>query len=265
MRPLASTRPRTASRAARFTSAVLAFVWTLGGGLNVAHADMRGMPGMPGMRHTQNPVEWISATGLPFLCHDGVDQGITVAGAGATGGPLAAGPGLAVLLVQASAPTPEATQSIEMTLPSTGEIGPMPNVNEEDLRKVTDNLLCQCGCGLTVAACELAMTCDVSKEMKYQAAVYIAPKSEGGQGMTPEQALDQFAKDFGERVLAAPTKSGFNLTAWILPFVGMGVGVVLVGWALITWKSQQVAPEQVESETDVDMLSRIEDEVRKGM
>lgn len=225
MRPHGSTQPRNVRRGLRLVSAGLAFVWALGGGMTVAHADVLDTPYMSG--------------------------------------PRAAGPGLAVLFVEATSPVPEPTQSIEMTVPGNGEVGPMPDVSEESLREVTDNLLCQCGCGLTVASCELAMTCGVSREMKYQAAIYIAPRSAGGQGMTPPQTLDQFARDFGERVLAAPTKSGFNLTAWVLPFVGMAVGMVLVGWALINWKSQQAAPGSPVPETDTDMLSRVEDEVRK--
>lgn len=167
-------------------------------------------------------------------------------------------------VAHADTPTPQATQTIEMTVPGNGEVGPMPNVNEKDLRMVTDNILCQCGCGLVVSACELAMPCGVSKEMKYQAAIYIAPTSEGGQDMTPPEALDQLVKDFGERVLAAPTKKGFNLTAWVLPGVGMGVGMLLVVWALITWKGQQPAEEDISQVTDIGMLSRIENEVKGG-
>lgn len=164
----------------------------------------------------------------------------------------------AAVLSEEATPTP----SISLGPASASQGGLMPQVNNQDLRKVTDNVLCAGGCGLTVAEGELT-PCEVAKRMNYQAAIYIAPSSEGGQGMTPQRALDQFVKDFGERVLAAPPKRGVDLIAWMLPFVSLGVGIVLVGRALINWRSQQSAVEQIAQEVDSDMLFRIEEEVKK--
>lgn len=272
MRQPASTRPPTVRRrGARFVAALLMGVWVIGGGFQVAHADT---PGHDPADHLMNPVAWmqrVSGSGIyqhgdspapaqpeqPFLCH--TDEVSQVGSLG--GGGFAAGPGLVGFLLAQQSPVPGppiATPAIDMNRPGADNLV-FPDVPAEDLRAVTDNIICQCGCGLSVYACELSMPCDVSKEMKYQAATYLA------QGMTPEQTLDQFAKDFGERVLAAPTKSGFNLTAWVLPFVGFGVGAVLVIWALLTWRKQQPVVEQTAAETDAEMLSRIEDDVRKGM
>jgi hypothetical protein len=172
---------------------------------------------------------------------------------------VAAGPSLAAALSSEKAMS---TPSISLSPASTGQGVALPQVNMQDLRKVTDNILCAGGCGLTVAAGELT-PCEVAKRMNYRAAVYIAPSSEGGKGMTPQQALDRFAKDFGQGILAAPPKSGFDLIAWVLPFAGLGLGIALVGRTLINWRSQQPAVEQTVQETDTDMLSRIEDEVKK--
>ncbi len=172
---------------------------------------------------------------------------------------VAAGPSLAAAVSSEKAIS---TPSISLSSASTVQGVPLPQVNKQDLRKVTDNILCAGGCGLSVAAGELT-PCEVAKRMNYQAAVYIAPISEGGQGMTPQQALDRFAKDFGEGVLAAPPKSGFDLIAWALPFASLGLGIALVGRSLINWRSQQPAVKQIGQEADTDMLSRIEDEVKK--
>lgn len=172
---------------------------------------------------------------------------------------LAAGPSPAAAVSSEKA---KSTPSMSLSPASTGQGVWMSQVNEQDLRKVTDNILCAGGCGLTVAAGELT-SCEVAKRMNYRAAVYIAPSSEGGQGMTPQQALDRFAKDFGEGVLAAPPKSGFDLIAWVLPFASLGLGIALVGRTLINWRSRQPTVEQVVQETATDMLSRIEDEVKK--
>jgi len=78
-----------------------------------------------------------------------------------------------------------------------------------------------------------------------------------------QQVPDQFAADFGEGVLAAPTKSGFNLLAWLVPLVGIGGRRATVAAALGNGRREQASIGQVAPDTDPSMLSRIEDEVGK--
>lgn len=140
---------------------------------------------------------------------------------------------------------------------STGAAGVPANVNERDLREVTDNILCEGGCGKTVYLGELTDACPIAMKMKLEAAASLA------QGKTPQQTLDQFAAEFGEGVLASPTRSGFNLLAWLVPLAGLGLGGASIVVALRNWKHAQLAIEQVAPETDAAMLSRIDDEVKK--
>jgi cytochrome c-type biogenesis protein CcmH len=51
------------------------------------------------------------------------------------------------------------------------------------------------------------------------------------QGKTPSEVLDYFAQRYGEWILLAPPKRGFNLLIWVLPFVlvPVGVAVILLG------------------------------------
>ncbi|MCE2462367.1 MAG: cytochrome c-type biogenesis protein CcmH [Dehalococcoidia bacterium] len=46
-------------------------------------------------------------------------------------------------------------------------------------------------------------------------------------GWSREQILQFFVDRYGERVLAAPPKKGFNLVAWVVP-IAVGVGGVLL-------------------------------------
>lgn len=48
------------------------------------------------------------------------------------------------------------------------------------------------------------------------------------QGMSKQQIIDALVADFGEDVLATPPKSGFGLTAWLVP-----IGVALAGLVLV--------------------------------
>lgn len=106
-----------------------------------------------------------------------------------------------------------------------------------ELKKVLEGLLCQCGCNLDAYQCQQTMTCDVSTAMWDQAALMV-----DDEGRSPEQALEVFAADYGEYVLAAPTKRGFNLVAWALPLTALGLGMVVLAVALRRWRPRALAP-----------------------
>jgi cytochrome c-type biogenesis protein CcmH len=62
-------------------------------------------------------------------------------------------------------------------------------------------------------------------------------------GDTKSEIKDQLVAQFGESVLAAPPKSGFNLLAWALPLAGAAAGVALLALALRRWSRGRVAEE----------------------
>jgi cytochrome c-type biogenesis protein CcmH len=49
--------------------------------------------------------------------------------------------------------------------------------------------------------------------------------------------------DFGEEVLAAPPKEGFNLLAWVLPLLGGALAVGALAFALVRWSRTRPEPE----------------------
>ena len=53
-------------------------------------------------------------------------------------------------------------------------------------------------------------------------------------GDTKSEIKDALVAQFGEAVLAAPPKKGFNLLAWVLPFVGLAVAGGVVG--VVAWR-----------------------------
>jgi cytochrome c-type biogenesis protein CcmH len=54
-------------------------------------------------------------------------------------------------------------------------------------------------------------------------------------GDTKTEIKDRLVAEFGEGVLAAPPREGFNLLAWVLPLAGIALGAVLVGLLLWRW------------------------------
>lgn len=102
---------------------------------------------------------------------------------------------------------------------------------------LSDELMCQCGCSYTVNACAGAMQCDVSEQMRK----VISDKVAQGQGR--QQVISYFASQYGEKVLAAPTKQGFNLTAWVTPFAAILAGAGVVYLILQAWVHRRGAEQ----------------------
>jgi cytochrome c-type biogenesis protein CcmH len=88
-------------------------------------------------------------------------------------------------------------------------------------QEVEEALTCQCGCGLTVHACN-HLQCPSGEPMKAEIRRRIAA------GESKETILAAFRAKYGEKVLSAPTMQGFNWLAWIMPFAV----VLLAGAAL---------------------------------
>ena len=99
---------------------------------------------------------------------------------------------------------------------------------------------CQCGCNLDVYTCRTTdFACSVSPAMHADVMGLVAG------GHTAEEILAAFKAVYGEKVLMAPVKSGFNLVGYTMPFVALGAGAVIVSALLKRWKSRSPVPAAV--------------------
>lgn len=90
--------------------------------------------------------------------------------------------------------------------------------------EITHTLTCTCGCNMVVGACEGTMECTAAKHITDQVAQLI------DDGQSKDEIIGSLVKIYGERILAEPTKKGFNLTAWIFPLLVVllgGVGIYI--------------------------------------
>ena len=93
---------------------------------------------------------------------------------------------------------------------------------------ISKQLICQCGCTLVLANCT-HVECHSREAMT----AFIEQEIAGGQ--SESQIVQSFVDQYGEQVLASPPKRGFNLVAWVTPFVAILVGGVVVYIALKKW------------------------------
>ena len=96
--------------------------------------------------------------------------------------------------------------------------------------EVSQSLTCQCGCGLTVANCNMP-TCSFSVPTRIEIDRLI------GNGMGRAQIIAFYRHKYGEKVLSAPTTEGFNILAWTMPFIALVVGGGLIVLAFGRWRS----------------------------
>ena len=67
-------------------------------------------------------------------------------------------------------------------------------------------------------------------------------------GDSPEQVRAYFVEKYGDWILLSPPKSGFTLLVWLVPFVGLGIGLVLVAVTVRRWSRapRAAAPTQLD-------------------
>ncbi len=128
--------------------------------------------------------------------------------------------------------------------------------DRERIKEITSNMICMCGCNQLLGACN-HLNCPTRGPMTDEVAKML------DEGKTQEQILPAFADKYGLRVLAAPPASGFNLSAWIMPFVALAIGFIAVGYVARRWKSR--SPEQAaEAQSEIDTSKyhkRLQDEL----
>lgn len=54
-------------------------------------------------------------------------------------------------------------------------------------------------------------------------------------GKSKAEILQGYVDKYGEKILTIPPKRGFNLMAWVIPFLGIIMGGVLIYFALKKW------------------------------
>lgn len=98
--------------------------------------------------------------------------------------------------------------------------------------EIQNSLACYCGCGMTIQGCLGGMICSESKAVSKEVTALMQ------EGKDKPEVLQAMVVKYGERILAAPTKEGFNLTAWMLPFIALIAGGFIVARVISGWKKQ---------------------------
>jgi cytochrome c-type biogenesis protein CcmH/NrfF len=92
-------------------------------------------------------------------------------------------------------------------------------------------MMCACGCGQILLECN-HVGCTYSDKMRDQLQAAL------DKGNNDDLILQGFVQDYGPTVIAAPTATGFNRVAWIMPFAALAFGISFVVYVVRSWKNR---------------------------
>jgi cytochrome c-type biogenesis protein CcmH/NrfF len=103
-------------------------------------------------------------------------------------------------------------------------------------------MMCTCGCGQVLLECN-HVGCQSSDKMRNQLLAALSRGGGGGGnggvgGDSDDLILQGFVQEYGPTVIAAPTATGFNRVAWIMPFAALALGITFVVFVVRAWKNR---------------------------
>ena len=113
----------------------------------------------------------------------------------------------------------------------TGLFAATPAYADLTVSDIETEIMCQCGCSMVLEPC----ACGTADQMRTLIGEMI------DEGQTKQQILGYFVAQYGEDALSVPTKKGFNLLVWVLPFAAIVAGGAGLYFWLRSWSSQEEA------------------------
>ena len=125
------------------------------------------------------------------------------------------------------------------------------------LADLENALMCKCDdkCGKVLINC----TCDTAAETRKTLQAKLDT------GLTVEQIVQSYVDQYGETVLSAPTKAGFNLTAWLTPFVALVGGGLGIRQIIKTWLRKRQGEDEPNRMPEIKEESRYARQLQKEL
>jgi cytochrome c-type biogenesis protein CcmH/NrfF len=130
---------------------------------------------------------------------------------------------------------------------------------DQDVRFQTlgHKVMCVCGCNQVLLECN-HVGCTYSDRMRGELSSYV------DRGDSDDLTLQAFVQKYGPTVLIAPTTTGFNRVAWVMPYLVLVLGLITVVLIVRTWRTRPLAiPAGVGGRASNAELERYREQARK--
>ena len=128
---------------------------------------------------------------------------------------------------------------------------PATPVSETEAYEIASQLRC--------VVCQNLSVADSPSEMASQMRELVRERLRAGDDRA--QVMQYFVDRYGEWILLAPRRSGFNLLVWVLPVVAVVVGLGIVAVLLRRWTRHRPSPALAGPALDPAMRDRIRREI----
>ncbi|MFN8221832.1 MAG: cytochrome c-type biogenesis protein [Gaiellales bacterium] len=121
----------------------------------------------------------------------------------------------------------------------------------------------------TAADLESELVCPVCKTTLDQSDAPVARRMKAiirqrlAEGASAAQIKAELADQFGDGVLAAPPKRGFDLLAWALPLGGVALGALALSYLAVVWSRRSPGPAPPGVAIDPELERRLDAELRR--
>lgn len=105
---------------------------------------------------------------------------------------------------------------------------PLTGAGPDRFNSLGHRMMCSCGCGQILLECN-HVGCPRSDGMRNELAAGIQ------RGDSDDLVLQAFVQKYGATILAAPTTTGFNRVAWVMPYLALAVGLSLAIFFIRRW------------------------------
>lgn len=138
----------------------------------------------------------------------------------------------------------------------TGSLALADTARKPTLETIGNEVQCICGCNAPLNQCPM-LDCAEKAEMR----AFITKEIADGKSETA--ILQDISIRYGLQALAAPPAHGFNLTVWILPGVGLLLGLGMVVVIARRWRRKPApAASSASASPDPKVLSAVEEEMK---
>lgn len=107
--------------------------------------------------------------------------------------------------------------------------------NESRFRDLGHRLMCVCGCSQILLECN-HVGCAYSDRMRGELMAAVE------RGESDDLTLQAMVQNYGPTVVAAPTSTGFNRVAWIMPYAALLFGLTMVIVIVLAWRDRPLKP-----------------------